>query len=120
MTAQSSAESELIALTETCKELTWLKEIFKAFDINIQEPTTVLTDSQSCISMVKNQKFSNRTKHIETRFFYVREQATEGKVILEYVSTTENIADLMTKPLTSVRTEYLRKLAGMINDTPTT
>lgn len=111
--ALSSAEAEYIALTETCKEVTWIVEIAREFDLKMPEKVTVFTDSQSCISMIDNQKFSNRTKHIATKYHYIREQVTNGKIKLEYVPSQENTADLMTKPLGSTKTEALRRLAGL-------
>lgn len=113
--ALSSAESEYVALTETCKEVSWLRELIKGFDINMTEPTTVYTDSQSCINIIKNQRFSNRSKHIDTKYHYIRNLVTDGKISLLYVPTAENVADLMTKPLGSIKTAYLRRLAGLYN-----
>jgi hypothetical protein len=111
--ALSSAEAEYVALTEACKEVTWLKEVSKGFDVEISEPVTILTDSQSCISMIKNQHFSNRTKHIDTKYHYIRNQVTEGKIKLEYCPTADNAADIFTKPLGSIKIDYLRKLIGL-------
>lgn len=111
--ALSSAESEYVALTETCKEVTWLKELSKGFDITMMEPITIYTDSQSCISMIKNQKFSNRSKHIDTRYHYIRDQVGSGYISLKYCPTAENTADLFTKPLGGIKTETLRKQVGL-------
>lgn len=109
----SSAESEYVALAETNKEVTWLREVIKCFGIDTSTPITIFTDSQSCISMIRNQSFSNRTKHIDARYHYIRDQVTAGKIKLEYVPTAENLADILTKPLGRVKTEYLRKLMGL-------
>lgn len=113
VTALSSCEAEYVALTETCKEVVWLVEIARSFDAEINEPITIFTDSQSCMAMIKNEKFSGRTKHMETKYHYIREQVMIGRIKLEYVPTDVNIADLMTKPLGGVKTEALRKLAGL-------
>lgn len=111
--ALSSTEAEYVALSEACKELTWLSELAKGLDMEPNERTLLYTDSQSCISMIHNQKFSNRTKHIATKYHYIRDQVTAGRVQLKYVSTSENIADLMTKPLGPIKTEQLRQQAGL-------
>lgn len=109
----SSTEAEYVALTETCKEVTWLREIGKGFDLRLPEVITIFTDNQSCISMIGNEKFSNRTKHIDAKYHYIREQVTSGRIRLEYCPTAENIADLMTKPLGSIKTEKLREMAKL-------
>jgi hypothetical protein len=117
LVALSSAESEYIALAETCKEVLWLREMMKGLDIKTSESTTILTDSQSCIAMLRNQRFSHRTKHFDTRYHFIRDHVAKGDIKLEYVPTAENTADLMTKPLGGVKTEYLRRKAGLIGGT---
>jgi transposase InsO family protein len=115
--ALSSCESEYVALTETCKELVWLRAIAKGLDVEVPETTTIYTDSQSCIAMINNHKYSNRTKHIDTKYHYIREEVNSGRVKLEYCPTDVNIADLMTKPLGPTKTEALRRRAGLIDYT---
>lgn len=78
----SSCEAEYVALTETCKEITWIKEVLKSFDITITEPVTVYTDSQSCMAIIKNKKQGNRTKHIDIKYHYVKDQVESNKVKL--------------------------------------
>ena len=114
LVAMSSAGSEYIALAETCKEVLWLQEILKGFDVRTEKTTTILTDSQSCIALLKNQRFSHRTKHFDTRFHFLKDHVTKENIRLEYVPTNENTADLMTKPLGGIKTEYLRGKAGLI------
>jgi hypothetical protein len=117
ITAMSSAESEYIALAETCKEIMWLRNLLQGMDVKLPTTTTIRTDSQSCIAMLKNQNFSHRTKHFDTRYHLIKDNVQKGIIKLEYVSTTENTADLFTKPLAGPRIEYLRHKAGMIEST---
>jgi hypothetical protein len=91
----------------------WLKELLKRMDAEVPETTTILTDSQSCIALLNNQRFSHRTKHFDTRYHFIRDNVQKGIIRLEYVTTTENTADLFTKPLAGPRTEHLRRKAGL-------
>ena len=109
----SSTEAEYIALTECCKELTWIRMVCKQFDIDVPNAVDVLTDSQSSMKLIKNQKFSNRTKHIDTKYHYVRQLADSGDIALKYCQTDVNIADMLTKPLGSTKIKQLRALAGL-------
>ena len=113
----SSTEAEYIALSETCKEIIWLKILIKFF-IPDNSPTEIFTDSQSCLKFIKNDKFSNRTKHIDTKFHFVKDCVSNDLVYLNYVETNENIADMFTKPLGSVKLKYLRELAGIYDLSP--
>lgn len=114
----SSCEAEYVALTETCKEVTWLREIASAFEIKNNGPTTIFTDSQSCIAIIENQKFSNRTKHIDARYHFIKDQVGSGRIKLIYCPTNDNIADLMTKPLGFIKMEALRTMAGLSTHNP--
>jgi transposase InsO family protein len=110
----SSMESEYVALTEACKEVQWLTTVARAFPIIMPITVVINTDSQSCIEAIKNQKFSYRTKHIDTRHHYIREQVNVGKVKLQYCNTENNVADMMTKPLGSTKLTKHREEAGLI------
>jgi Reverse transcriptase (RNA-dependent DNA polymerase) len=113
--ALSSTEAEFIALSETCKEVIWIKRLLKELQINIDQSITILTDSQSSINMINNEKFSNRTKHIDTRYHFIKEAITEKEVCLKYIKTDINVADLMTKPLNSIKMKQFRPMIGLFD-----
>lgn len=112
--ALSSAEAEYVALSETCKELMWIDKIARHLGMEISEPITVLSDSQSAIAMTVNQKFSHRTKHIDARYHFVKDVIERGIVKLMYHPTSTNVADMMTKPLGGNKIKSLRELGGLI------
>ena len=109
----STTESEFYALSEAVKEIQWLRNILKDFDVKVHSPITVFSDNQSTIKMVENAKFSSRTKHIDVRLHYVRDCVRLAKIALEYCPSEENVADLLTKPLAGVKIQRLRKLASL-------
>ena len=63
------------------------------------DTTVILCDNQSCIMMTKNPVFHDRSKHIEIRYFYIRDMMQKGDIKLQYVSTDEKFANVLTKPL---------------------
>lgn len=109
----SSAEAEYVALSETCKETIWISRVADHFDVKFPKPVTIFTDSQSAIAMVNNHRFSHRTKHIDTKYHFVKDMVEKGIVILKYHPSTTNIADMMTKPLGGNKIRELRELAGL-------
>jgi hypothetical protein len=96
--ALSSAEAELIALTRTVQEAAWLIRVAKCFGIDVK-PLTIFEDNQAAIILARDFKFSEKTKHMSTRYFYVRERIADGTIALEYVSTKDQLADFFTKAL---------------------
>ena len=58
-------------------------------------------DNQVAIGISYNPEFHSRTKHIDRRHFYVRECVDNMQLRVPFVKTTDNLADLFTKPLPS-------------------
>jgi hypothetical protein len=112
--AQSSAESEFIALTEAVKEAVWVNRLTEHFQYKTAGAIKILTDSQSAIAMVENQRFSHRTKHIDTKYHFIRDLSEKGEIKLKYHPTSTNIADMLTKPLAGNKIQNLRELAGLL------
>lgn len=106
-TALSSCESELIALNEAAKEACYLKNLYDELFGNSQLKITLcskletilLTDSQSAKELVENPVFHNKSKHIEVRYYFIREKVAEGKFKLKHVGTSDMVADILTKAL---------------------
>ena len=116
--AQSSAEAELIALSTASKMVTWTARLLDEIGIkNVKLPIEIREDNQACIKIAQTELLSNRTKHIDVRYFYVREQIEKKKQALKYVRTDENIADLLTKNVTRDQYLKLRNKLGINNIT---
>lgn len=96
----SSTEAEFVALCEAVKEALWIKYVLIDLKRSIDKPTTIFEDNQSCINMFENQKISNRTKHIDIKYHFVKEVIkNQEDISLKYCSSKEMIADMLTKPL---------------------
>lgn len=101
----SSTEAEYLALTETTREIRWLRNLLtELHPMNKLELTEVRTmvDNQSAISLVKNHSNSRRSRHVSLRNHYCREQHEKGLITVEYINTTEQLADSLTKPKSPV------------------
>ena len=59
----------------------------------------IFRDNSSAIGLSKNSVFHKRTKHIDTRFHYIRELVSNGEIILQHCRTQEQVADILTKSL---------------------
>lgn len=117
MVSLSTTESEYYALAETVKETLWLIELLKDLKVEICSSPIINVDSQPCIKMISNEKFSQRTKHIDVRFHFVKNALDENRIKLSYCPTDVNIADMMTKPLAGIKIKSLRELANVIDIT---
>lgn len=111
--ALSSTEAEFIALSETCKEAIWLRKLLEDMEIIQASPTVIYEDNQSCLSIIKEEKLSNRTKHIDTKRYFVKNNVDKNYVICKYCPTENMVADMMTKPLNAQILEKFRTAIGV-------
>jgi len=86
-----------MALAEAKKEMLFLQTLCKTFKIKQHNPNTLFTDNLGDIALTKGQPYSHqRSKHIDIRFHFVREQTT---IAYQHIRGAENLADVMTKSL---------------------
>ena len=113
--ALSSTESEYMALCEGTKEAIYLRNLLE--EIGIQKaPMILFNDNQGAQQLIKNSVHHNRSKHIDIRYFFIKE-AFENKVIdPKYLSTENMLADVLTKPLHKPKHSICVKLLGITSD----
>ena len=114
ITADSSTAAEYIAAHSAAKEIQWARSLLDELGYKQQEPTVLFEDNKSTITMVNNDSHSQKTKHIDIRYHYIREAVQRKQLVMEHLPTKEMTSDIATKPLGP--TEFLRKrplLLGM-------
>jgi hypothetical protein len=111
--AHSSTEAEYMALSDASRQISWIQNLYKEIGFKI-ESTILCGDNQGAIFIGSNPTTEKRTKHIDIRFHYIRECIEEGKIILYYIPTKEQIADILTKNLSFDKFKYLRSKLGLI------
>ena len=72
--ATSTTHSEYIACYAAATEVIWLRRLLASIGIPQTKPTTIYTDSQSAMRLVVNPEFHSRTKHVDVKFHFLREQ----------------------------------------------
>ena len=106
--ALSTADAEYIALSQALRDviplITLLKEVNTVFPVHVKTPTFVCQihdheDNQLCITMATSQKFTPRTKHIALKYHHFHSFVKDGRIKISYCRTTEQKADILTKPL---------------------
>jgi transposase InsO family protein len=101
--ALSTMESEYLALTETAKEAKFLRRLLLSMNVPQDAPTLILTDSDSALKHVKNNVNHPRSKHIDTRHHYIRFAYNSGDVDIRYIPSASQTADILTKPLGTLK-----------------
>jgi len=110
--ALSSAEAEYMGLAHGTQEVLFLRELVKEIGLS-QNQTVIHVDNQAAQQMAMNPVHHQRTKHIDVRYHFVRERIQTKEIELQHVSTKENLADIMTKGVTTGILNYLRPKLGI-------
>ena len=90
---------EYMALSLVVKELVWIYMLLKTMGLNIEKPCVVYEDNRATIKISENATALRRSKHIDIRHHFLREHIDHGLIKLVPVSTTDQLADVMTKVL---------------------
>jgi transposase InsO family protein len=101
--SRSSTESEYRALAIASAELCWIRTLLKDLGIFISQTPILWCDNVSALAIASNPVFHARTKHIEVDFHFVRERVLRKDLIVKFVSTTDQLADIFTKSLPTQR-----------------
>eukprot|EP00253_Pinus_taeda_P005599 PITA_05599 len=111
--ALSTAEAEYVAATAAACQAVWMRRMLRSLGQEQAKATVIFCDNSSAIALSKNSVFHKRTKHIDTKFHYIRKLVNNGEIVLEHCRTQEQVADILTKPLDQKSFEFLRKCLGM-------
>ena len=97
--ALSSSEAEYQGMAAAVQEALQLKQLPEDFGIQQKRPIANGEDNQSCIRLCQNPVMHKRSKHIETRFHFIRDKTEDGTVSIHYVPTDKMAVDIFTKSL---------------------
>ena len=103
----STAKAEYIATGSCCLQLLWMKKLLSDYEIS-QDTMVVYCDNSSVINISKNPVHHSKTKHIETKYHFIRDLVKRKIMTLEYILTKCQNADIFTKPLDRSKFETLR------------
>ena len=110
--ALSSCEAEYIALTHTVQEAKFLKQlIYDILCLNVE--CHIGVDNQGAILLSKNPVFHQRSKHIDIRYHYIRDEISKGNINIFYVQSCDNLADIFTKPMSSQKIRFFQTIRGI-------
>jgi hypothetical protein len=90
-----------------------MRQTLKDYGV-IFDKVPLLCDNESAIKIAHNPMQHNKTKHIEIRHYFIQDHVNRGDIVLSYVGTNEQLADIFTKPLDEVRFRELRHELNII------
>ncbi|GAU26641.1 hypothetical protein TSUD_102510 [Trifolium subterraneum] len=113
--ALSSCEVEYIAASLCACQAIWLANLIEEIMGEDHGVVKMRIDNISAINLAKNHVAHGKSKHIEMRFHYLREQVSNGRICVEHCKSEDQIADIMT---TTVQTEIFKRIRNMMGLNP--
>jgi len=105
-------KAEVVAASEAAREVVWLKRLLNE-TVGLDEIPEIQIDNEATIRLAQNPEYHRRTKHIQTRHFFVREKVAEGEIGVKSVPTEFQVADALTKALHGPRLQQLMNKMGL-------
>ncbi|GKD66837.1 retrovirus-related pol polyprotein from transposon TNT 1-94 [Tanacetum coccineum] len=105
--AISTTEAEYVSAGKACQQALWMKQALIDYDIRLDD-IPIMCDNKGTINLSKNPVQHSRTKYIEIRYHFLRDNVQKGNISIEKVASEDNIADIFTKPLKCEVFNYLR------------
>ncbi|GJS96465.1 hypothetical protein Tco_0803433, partial [Tanacetum coccineum] len=105
--AISTTEAEYVSAGKACQQALWMKQALIDYDVRLDD-VPIMCDNKGAIDLSKNPVQHSRTKHIEIRHHFLRDNVQKGHISIEKVPSVDNIADILTKPLKRESFNYLR------------
>ncbi|GJR89673.1 retrovirus-related pol polyprotein from transposon TNT 1-94 [Tanacetum coccineum] len=118
-TAISSTEAEYIALSGCCAQILWMRSQLTDYGLKFNK-IPLYCDNKSAIALCCNNVQHSRSKHIDVRYHFIKEQVENGVVELYFVRTEYQLADIFTKALPRERFNFLIEKLGMKSMSPET
>ncbi|GJY06645.1 hypothetical protein Tco_0373699 [Tanacetum coccineum] len=112
--AMSLVEAEYVAATGCCASILWMKSQLSDYDIHYKM-VPIFCYNTSAIAISNNLVLHSRTKHIEIRYHFIRDQILKGDIELHFIPTEYQLADIFTKPLDEPTLTRLKAELGMLN-----
>lgn len=107
----STTKAEYLALSTAAKQQVWLHSVLLELGQSMNNnPLMLHGDNKGTIELIKNPIISDRSKHIDVAYHYVRELYATKKLSVKHIPGVENPADICTKALPAPRLAYLRKM----------
>ncbi|GJZ28626.1 retrovirus-related pol polyprotein from transposon TNT 1-94 [Tanacetum coccineum] len=115
--AISTTEAEYVSAGKACQQALWMKRALIDYGVRLDD-IPIMCDNKGAIDLSKNPVQHSRTKHIEIRHHFLRDNVQKGHISIEKVSSVDNIADILTKPLKRESFNYLSLGLGMMEHIP--
>ncbi|KAE8669454.1 WAT1-related protein [Hibiscus syriacus] len=99
--ARSTAEAEYRSVACAAAEMAWLESLLRELRVTVHGKFVLWCDNSSAVAVCANPILHSKFKHVELDLFFVREMVAAGKLFVQEIPAFEQVADVLTKPLSA-------------------
>ncbi|KAJ2985154.1 hypothetical protein NUW54_g536 [Trametes sanguinea] len=111
--ALSTTEAEFVAAVSAGQEVLWLRNLLTEFGFDVSAASRLRIDNLSALSVAKNPEHHGRMKHLDLRFYWLRDEVAKGRIAIEHLRTSDMPADILTKSLAKPKVLEMVKMLGL-------
>ena len=115
--SRSSTEAEYLAVAHTTSELCWLLFLLQELGVKSTITPTIYCDNLGATYVYANPKLHSKMKHVQIDFHFVKDKVADGSIRVTHVSSEDQLANALTKPLSRRRHQSLRSKLGVLDRT---
>ena len=97
----SVTEAEVIALVMCVQEMLYVMKVLESMELRVMKPMIVYSDDKGAVDLANGWSVTDNTKHMEVRTMFLRELKESGTILVKWISTHANEADIFTKNVES-------------------
>ena len=112
--ALSTCEAEYVTAATAACQAVWLRRLLGELTGEEAHPPALMVDNQPAIALAKNLVLHDRSKHIDVKFHFLMDCVDRGQIVIEFVETGRQLADVLTKLLGHLRFTKLKKMIDMV------
>jgi hypothetical protein len=109
----STTEAEYVSAVSAGSEILWLRNLFTEFGYAQKDPSPLHIDNRSALSVARNPDHHGRVKHLDLRFYWLRDEVAKGRIRVEHLRTDQMPADILTKALSRDKFIIMVSLLGL-------
>ena len=111
--ALSTTEAEYVAAVSAAQEMLWLQNLFTELSFDVSAPSRLHIDNLSVLSVAKNPEHHGRMKHLDLRFYWLRDEVAKGSISISHLDIDSMPADILTKSLPKPKVLEMVKMLGL-------
>jgi len=111
-----STKAEYMAASQATCEVIWMRKILVGLFDQQMDLIVIYCDNQSCIKLSENLVFHDRSKHIDIRYHHLKDCVLRRIMLLDYIPSKEQDADILTKALQRCKFEFHKDRIGVVDN----